>query len=218
MGKGDRRGKAKRSQRAFETAVSLSPVPKAKRRGRKRMEQLRRNPNEYERAPEKVALQARARKMGKDQSDWNAMRAQSHGEDAGRALAMAHDGDDLARLWSAYKGLTQAEERYARVVLGKSLCAKVAKIEMMPERVEADPDHVPDLRDDDEKHRAAVNEWMRWRGYLGQLLSVDQNAIMAVVRGRNEPLTPDGLTPSGKQFVAAMENFSNIVDRANGTR
>lgn len=67
----------------------------------------------------------------------------------------------------------------------------------MPERFETREDDKPDLRSEDECHRDAVNDWMRWRGYIGQLRSDQQFALFEVVRGRAEPVVEAELTRGG---------------------
>lgn len=208
MGKGDRRGKAKQE---LADAVALAPVPRKEKDG-KSTRAKRTAQKLSERDPQKAALQARARMMGVDDTVRNrqAMRSQALGEAAGRAIHIGCDPDTAERLWRVYADFTATEERYARTVLGKGLHAKTAKIETMPERFETRPDDRLDLRDEDQRHRDAVNAWMRWRGYIGQLHSHEQHAIFAVVRGRVEPVVDAALTQPGKRFVEAIEKLSEI--------
>lgn len=163
--------------------------------------------------------------MGRDHTDASVrseMRTEALGEAAGRAIHLSgHKEPD--KLWAAYRGLTGAEAAYARVSLGMSLHAKTAKIEMMPERMETRADDKPDLRSEDERHRDAVNTWMRWQGYMGHLLSSEQSAIWAIVRDRADPVakTANGgavLTRAGRDFVDAMASLSEVLERSSGTR
>lgn len=82
----------------------------------------------------------------------------------------------------------------------------------MPERFETREDDKPDLRSEDERHRDAVNDWMRWRGYVGQLRSDQQFALFEVVRGRAEPVVEAALTRAGERFVDALKELAVIVD------
>lgn len=69
----------------------------------------------------------------------------------------------------------------------------------------------PDLRSEDERHRDAVNDWMRWRGYIGQLRSDQQFALFEVVRGRVEPVVEAELTRAGERFVGALRMLAAAV-------
>ncbi|WP_372570377.1 hypothetical protein [Ruegeria jejuensis] len=204
MGKGDRRGKAKKK---FEF-TELAEAPRKKARGRKRMEQIQRE--KVDRNPGKVALQVRARQMGQD--DWRQMQAQALGEPAGRAIYLSHKPDDAAKLWSVYAGLTASEARYHRIVLGKSMAAKTAKIEFLPDRFEARADDQPDLRSEDERHRDATNAWDSWLNMLNLLSLGDRAVIESVSRGWVEPVKDGEVTIRGRQFVVAIEKLQAVVD------
>lgn len=173
----------------------------------------------HERDPQKTVLQARARMLGKEDTAQarQEMRSQALGDAAGMALYLSADPDDMQRLYGVYARLTTTEHRYSRLVLGKSLHAKCAKIEMMPERLEARADDTPDHRSEDERHRDAVNAWERWRGYVGQMISGQQNDLWAVIRGRVEPIREARVTKAGLDFVAAVGVLADIVDRDSGT-
>lgn len=208
MGKGDRRNKVKQKPLSLP---GLAPTPRPKKRGKARMTEIAR-----EQDPQRVVLSARARMMGKENTVQNRsdMRTQALGEAAGRAIYLACDEDEAAKLWDVYAGLTATEARYSRLVLGKSLHAKCAKIEMMPERFETREDDSPDLRSEDERHRDAVNAWARWRGYIGHLHSHQQNAIWAIARDRVQPLSEAKLTQPGRLFVEALRALAEVVDGA----
>lgn len=202
MGRGDRRHKG--------IGVELAPAPRKKARGRQRMKEIRRE--RVEKHPAKAALEVRARQMGHDPDKWQLMQFQALGEPAGQALFAAHTVEDAVGLWSVYAGLTNAEARYHRVVLGKSTAAKVAKVEFLPELFEVDPDEQPDLRDEDEKHRDAVNNWDKWRGWFNKLGLGDRSIIQSVSRGWCEVMIDGRLTEKGKAFVLAVERLSAHVD------
>ena len=170
-----------------------------------RQEQSARNPH-------RPALEVRARQMGHDPDKWQMMQFQALGEPAGQALFAAHTVEDAVGLWSVYAGLTNAEARYHRVVLGKSMAAKVAKVEFVPETFEASPDDEPDLRDEDERHRDAVNVWDRWLTWFNQLSLGERSIIQSVSRGWAVPMIDGKLTEKGKLFVKAVERLSDVVD------
>lgn len=202
MGRGDRRHKS--------IGVELAPAPRKKSRGRKRMAEIKREP--VDRHPARAALEARARQMGHDPDKWQLMQFQALGEPAGQALFAAHTVEDAVGLWSVYAAYTNAEARFHRVCLGKSMAAKVAKVEFLPEVFEANPDDEPDLRDEDEKHRDAKNNWDRWLGYFNKLGLGERSIIQSVSRGWADPMIDGKLTEKGKEFVRAVESLSEAVD------
>lgn len=203
MGKGDRKHKQ-------SIGVELAAAPRKKARGRKRMDQIQQEVTG--RNPHRAALEVRARQMGHSADKWQAMQFQALGEPAGQALFAAHTVEDAVGLWSVYAGLTNAEARFHRVCLGKSMAAKVAKVEFLPESFEANPDEAPDLRDEDEKHRDAANNWGRWRDWLNQLGLGDRSIIQSVSRGWAVPVIDGKLTRKGDLFVKAVERLSDVID------
>jgi hypothetical protein len=203
MGKGDRRNRK-------NIGVELTPTPRKKERGRKRMEEIKRE--KLGRNPHRTALEVRARQMGHDPDKWEAMQFQALGEPAGQAIFAAHTVEDAVGLWSVYAAYTNAERRYHRVCLGKSADAKVAKVEFLPESFEANPDDTPDLRDEDEKHRDAKNNWDRWLGFFNQLGLADRSIIQSTSRGWAVLMKDGRLTAKGSQFVAAVGQLADIVD------
>ncbi|WP_299949088.1 hypothetical protein [uncultured Ruegeria sp.] len=165
-----------------------------------------------DRHPARAALEVRAKQMGHNPDKWQLMQFQALGEPAGQVLFAACTVEDAVGLWSVYAGLTNAEARYHRVCLGKSMAAKVAKVEFLPESFEVDLEQQPDLRDEDEKHRDAVNNWDKWRGWFNQLSLADRSIIQSVSRGWCEVLIDGSITQKGKAFVNAVENLSERVD------
>ncbi|TNE54818.1 MAG: hypothetical protein EP341_05655 [Sphingomonadales bacterium] len=164
-----------------------------------------------EKAPDRVALEARARQMGSD--DVEAMRSQALGEAAGMAIHLLSSGDKANMLWGAYSGLTAAEARYHRVVLGVQMTAKVSKIETMPETFEARPDDNPDLRSEDERHRDASNSWASWLAIFNRLSLGERAIIQAVSRGWCEPVKDGKITDRGREFVQAVAALADEVDK-----
>lgn len=207
MGKGDRRHKS--------IGLDLAPAPRKKARGWKRMQELQAAEREAEENSHEERLLVRARHVGvkPDKKGLAQMKHVMLSEPAGQAIWLGSRPDDANALWDVYSGLTRAEARYATVVLGTSINAKVAKVEFLPETFEARSDEPPDERTEDEKHRAAVNAWMFWKGALGCLFSEDHRAIMDVLRGRKEPVTQGKLNHSGRKFLESMERLKEIVDR-----
>lgn len=181
----------------------LAETPRPKKRGKARMKEI------HDEA-QMDTLKARAHQVGS--KDIDAMREQMLGEPAGQAIWLQARPDRRNALWDTYAALTAAETRYCKVALGRSLHAKIAKLEMLPEPMTTDADApAPDLRSEDDRHRAAVTVWMRWQGYLGRLDRADHTAIMAVVRGRVDPVANGKATPAGKIFVVAMDKLAERV-------
>lgn len=233
MGKGDPKTKAKRNRAKFTAALpALAPTPRREIDGKST--RAKREPK-GETGADIVALDARARQIGRtikrektrdgkphrdniaaNKATRAEMRKQSYGEAAGRAITLARWGGQAERLLSAYRGLTAAEERYHRVVLGQSIHAKTAKLEMMPDRLETSADDAPpDLRSEEDRHRAAVNEWMRWKGYTQTLCAAHRSAIWNASRGLVELHRGDALTPHGRAFIQAIEALADVVDGNN---
>lgn len=217
MGKGDkqRARSRKRQQRELVGVAGLAPVPRRELDG-SATRAKRTVAAKQERAPDKVALQARARMMGAEGRPLEVMRTQALGEPAGQAIYLIYGKSDpelAAELWQTYATFTACEARYARVVLGKSLHAKTGKIETMPERFEAREDDQPDLRSEDEKHRDAVNAWIHWHGLIGQLHAVYQRDLFDVVRGRREAVGGGVVTRAGERFVEALVLLREVGKR-----
>lgn len=143
-----------------------------------------------------------------------AVRAQSFEGQAGMAIhAGATDAREVERLWQVFTGLDGAEARYYRLYVGVNRHAKTAKIEMEPEPIETRPDDRPDLRDEDERARDAVNGWMRWQGYLGHLAAYEQTAIHDALKQRCDMAREGQLTTAGQSFVRALRRLADVVER-----
>jgi hypothetical protein len=152
--------------------------------------------------------------MGISEMKYDQMRDQALGEPAGQAVFSILEGREAARCWDAYKGLTAAEYRYHRIVLGQSPFAKTAKIEFMPERLEASADDPPeDTRSEEERQRDAVNARQRWKGLEMQLSAPHRVAIHEAFLGTSEPMKDGNPTRSGIVLVSALQILANIVDK-----
>jgi hypothetical protein len=187
----------------------LAQVPKKQPNGRKR----RPTGHMGEKAPEKTALEARARQTGKSAKDLGEMRHPAYGEAAGRAIYSLHGGDTAKRLWDAYAGYTAAEATYAKTYLGLRLHAKTAKVEYLIEVFEARPDDRPDLRTEEERSRDAANRWMEWQGRIMHLPRHQQAVIRDVAYGNIEPMDAGQVTAQGRRFVEAIERLADVVDK-----
>ncbi len=211
MTKANSKRRARKARRDNADPFALAPVVRRERDGTPK----RSHRADYERDASAVALKARCRMAGWAETELDRARMQSLEGQAGIAITIGARNDaERQRLWAAYAGLDATEETYFRRVLGKSRHAKTAKLEMMPpEAIETRPDDKPDLRDEDQKHRDAVNGWMRWRGYLGHLRSDEQTAIHGAMQHRAALAVDGRLTTAGASFVAAMRVFSDVVER-----
>lgn len=211
MGRGDKRGKARKSDTAFDAEVSLAP---SRKRGKDKcfVNRTRQQPNDP--SPQRTVLEKRARLMGKSPGDWGEMRAQAIGEPAGRAIVIVSHQDDAPKLWSVYARLTASEARYNQLKLGMSANAKGASIMTARDRIQTSADESPpDLRTFDEKLRDATNRWMEWSGWVMQLTASDQKAIWDVARGRVDPATDaGGVTAAGRRFVEAIRRLAEISE------
>lgn len=200
-------------RRAKKAMPELASAPRRKTRGRQRMAEIKADPE-----AERTVLEARARQSGLQPKELTEMRDPALGEAAGRAIHAVHKGEAAKRLWSVYTGFTSAEATYAKHYLGLRLHANTAKLEMMVERIETRADDKPDFRTEEERSRDASNNWMRWRGLIMHLPSVQQSVIFDVSYGRAEPMDAGQITDHGRRFVTALEWFAEVIDRAGGTR
>jgi hypothetical protein len=170
----------------------------------------------YEKDAAVGPLQARCRHAGKEPTAANmrTVTAQSFEGEAGMAInAGAKDAREVERLWQVFTGLDGAEARYYRLYIGVSRHAKTAKIEMEPEPIETRPDDRPDLRDEDERARDAVNGWMRWQGYLGHLAAYEQTAIHDALKQRCDMQREGRLTTAGQSFIHALRRLADVVEQ-----
>jgi hypothetical protein len=201
-------------RRAKKAALpGLANTPKRKARGRKRMEQIKRE-KEFDPEAERTVLQARARQAGKTPKDLTEMRHTAYGEDAGRAIYARHEGDTAKRLWDTYSALSGAYRRYLRTCIGASVDAKTAKIEMMPERFETSASDTPDMRSEEDRHRAALNAWTGWKIALDRLPLGKSAAIYSALHGWGALMDGGEITGQGRRFVVAM----GFLDQTAGTR
>lgn len=155
--------------------------------------------------PEQTVLEARARQSGKPETD--EMRYTAYGEAAGMAISAIHGGDTAKRLWDVYRACSGAYERFHRVCLGKSVHAKTAKLEMMPEIFQVDPSHTYDDRSEDERHRAAQNKWRDWRDALNAIGLRHSSEIYSAMHGWSNLMDDGKVTKAGRRFVVAVEKL-----------
>ena len=209
MGKGDRRTKAKRNQKQFEDAVALAEIPKRRKCGR------RREYTESAQDPRKTALDARCRLFGvtPNRKNRSALSGQHNGAQLGMVMEAQVARGDIPGLWAVVQGFAAAERTYRLRYLGQSGTAKGASISMVRERMETDQSHSVDLRSQEERDRDAVNNWMRWRGYLGHLSAAEQTLLHDLDENREGALWDGGPTAKGLATLDAVRRLKKVVDR-----
>lgn len=212
----------KRARKARQDdPFALAPVPRRNSQGKRiytmderREARARQEIARQEQDADHVALKARCRHAGWVETELAKARLQSMEGQAGLAITIgAKDDNERSRLWDVWRGLDGAEATYFRRILGKSRHAKTAKIEMQPpEALETRPDDRPDLRDEDQKDRDAVNGWMRWKGFLGHLATHERVSISQALQHKSGLVKDGKLSVSGVTFLAAMRELARVVE------
>lgn len=169
-------------------------------------------PEPYE-DPRVVVLNARARVMCKEPTP--ALLSDMIGEPSGQAITIgARDSAEASKLWDLFKRFDMADEVYFRRIIGRARFPNVARLEMLPERLETRDDDRPDHRDEDQKDRDASNNWARWHGLLGFLAAHERSAIIGASRRTTGDLHKGGkLTTAGQTFIAAMRILREVEER-----
>lgn len=163
--------------------------------------------------PRTVVIEARARiKCVTPSAE---MLDEMNGEEPGQAISIGATCKDEARkLWDIFKRYDGADALYFRRIIGRSRFPNVAKLEMLPERMETRADDRPDDRSEEQKDRDAVNGWMRWQGLLGCMAAHERYAISSAARGTGSALHKGGkLTTAGQAFVAAMRILREVEEQ-----
>ena len=150
-----------------------------------------------------VVRAARARHMQMQASA--AMDEPMMGEEAGRAITIgAADEHEANQLWETFKLIDASDEAFSRRVLGKPRFPNVAKMEMLPERMETRPDDRIDVRTADEKAADAKRSWASWCELLGSLHMPLHAAMHMALRQRVKLHQGRQLTRTGSLFVDAI--------------
>ncbi len=207
MGKGDKRHRSRAKKPKALAGLELAETPKRDKNGCFADRVRQQDPDPH---PQQVALEARARQMGSDKID--DMRSQALTDAAGRALTLSCEPDAAKELTALYGAYIASYRRYMLRCIGLSPDAKVAKIEMTPDRMETRADDRPDLRSEDEKDRDAANSWARYHTALGRLSLADRSYIEGAGRDWVVLVDAGEVTAAGKRFVAAMERFAGFVE------
>lgn len=195
-------------RRAKKDLPKLAEVPKKQPNGRTR----RQRGQVSEKREDSAVLKARARHMGQPERKAGAMNHPMLECDAGRALWNTAEREDL---WTTYEACRSAYEKYMRQRTGLSIYAKTAKIEMMPERFETNADDAPaDDRTDEEKHRAAMDAWGKWKGALSRLTVAQAACVYSALYGWSMLVAHSGWpTKQGEAFIEAMKALHGEVEK-----
>ena len=168
-----------------------------------------------------VVREARARHMAMQASP--AMDEPMMGEEAGRAITIgAANEHEADQLWETFKLIDASDEAFSRRVLGKQRFPNVAKMEMLPERMETRPDDRIDVRTADEKAADAKRSWTGWCELLGSLHMPLHAAMHMALRQRVKLHQGRQLTRTGSLFVDAMRQVNAVyrkgLDRRSARR
>lgn len=205
MGKGDKKHRARRKQATGLPELAATPKRQPNGQHRTRAD----NPTD----PRKTALQARCRHFGgKDTKEGRAaMSGQHSGSQIGMVMQASLPEKKIGPLWQTFQAWTTAEETYRRRYLGQSEHARSPAMAMTPEPMQTDTSHSVDLRDADQKDQDAINNWMRWQGYLGHLSSYEQTALHDARLDRVELWRDQNATLRGMASLAALQALHRVV-------
>ena len=133
-----------------------------------------------------VALQARVRQTGMTQEQ---AKHEMAGCAVGRRLMLDHI-EDRAALWEAVKHMRRVIVAYDRSIGAPSRHAQCLRIMLPTERMEADASSpAPDLREPEERDRAAQAAWMALKGWLSHAdYAAREACTRAVVDEPDEPI------------------------------
>lgn len=207
MGKGDKRGK-----RGFDiTKLDLKPAPRAKKRGRARMDQAgRKGPS----AEWVDAMNARAVRLGcpPTHEGRKAVSGSHMGCQAGLVLEHMFGRKVVDRAWTVYCNWLRAQWLYSIHVLDVRPGPASPAMEMLHEQFQARYDSAPDDRTADEKHRDAVNMMAAWDAHLGQL-AVKQRLALTWARDDVEGTLWNGApTECGRMAARALDALADVVE------
>lgn len=168
-----------------------------------------------------VVRAARARHMAMQASA--AMDEPMMGEEAGRAITIgAANEHEANQMWETFKLIDASDEAFSRRVLGKQRFPNVARMEMMPERMETRPDDRIDVRTADEKAADAKRSWASWCELLGSLHMPLHAAMHMALRQRVKLHQGRQLTRAGSLFVDAIRQVNAVyrkgLDRRSARR
>ena len=210
MGKGDTKTLARKHRAKLAKAAGLPTLAPVKRRSKSgRTASAERPPED----PRLVALDARCRHNGLDMTADN-RRTVSHPAYEGHATrAIMASGRDSERLLTLWDRIDAAHNAYFVHVLNRPRFPNVAKMEYLPEVIEARPDDRPDTRTPEEKAAHAKAGWDYWRRLFKQMTGHERIMIDDGIFGVREFVRDGKPTTSGLAFVAALRVVHGMDSR-----
>lgn len=209
MGKGDPKHRANKRKWERADMPALAPVKSSRKP---------RGPNGQFTGPAEdpriVALDARCRHNGlkPDADNRRLVSAPAYEGHATLAITLsrANDTDRLLSLWTR---IDADHAAYFRHVIGRTRFPNVAKLEMLPEVLEARPDDRPDLRDEEQKAKDAKASRARWFAIFRQLTGHERIMLDDGIWGVREFVRGGQLTTAGMAFVAALRVVHGMVEK-----
>lgn len=163
-----------------------------------------------------AALSARCHHLGlvPDTEGRKLASAPHLGSPLGWVMHRLCEPEEIARLWRVWQAWCSAERTYRLRIIARAEEPKGASVAMLPERVETPTGHTIDSRTSDERDRDAVAAWMRWQGFLGQLLRTDDaTRLHQARRGDGPPLWVDREpTDTGAATLRALRKLADVVE------
>lgn len=165
--------------------------------------------------PRKTALQARVNQFGGEDTIKGriALSGQHSGSQLGMVMQHAMRTDEIGPLWQTFQAWCMAEDTYRRRYLGQTEHPKGAAIKSVPDPMTTDTSHTVDLRDPEQKDRDAVNRWMQWQGYLGNLSAMEQTALHDARLDRADLWKDRQPTTRGRLAMIALKALHVTVER-----
>ena len=208
MGKGDHRGKNRAKLAKAAGLPSLAPVKSSrkKRGGDGRFAA----PVED---PRITALDARCRHNGMTMTAENRRIVSAPAYEGQAQLAIHLSGRDAEKLLSLWQRIDRDHAAYMSLIVGRKRFPNVAKMEYLPEALEARPDDTPDPRSLDERIADAKLSRKRWVMVFKQLGGHERVLIDDGLWGVREYVRGGKITTSGQAFVAAVRVIHGMVER-----
>ena len=207
MGKGDRRGK-------FKPLPELAVIPKRIKSGKRGYAEPKPARN-MDRDPQRVALSARCRQFGIENTPANrkALTGQHMGAQMGYVIEVMAGRKEVAALWDTWQHFCVVRSNYLRLVLNISPNPRGAAIGFIPDEMMTDPSATVDTRSLAEREQDAERAWLRFRGYLGQLDPLQKLVLQTAVDGNGRELWMD-CTPTnhGRLTFGALQALHSAME------
>lgn len=207
-------------RRAKKALPELAAVPRRDKNGcfTERTRQQRED-------PQRTALEARCRHFGADTTAQDRLRvsAPHMGCQIGKVMERKIGSDtregkeEIAALWQTICRLGAAYATYRRRYIGQAeepACQAIMvsqEFDAFMQAEETTSGH--DDRTSEERDRAAVNNWMRWQGYLGELSSQQSVALHSARRDDPGLWVDTEPTERGLAALSALRELRRMVDR-----